>query len=293
VNFGERAIEGVRIDLANEFGAVIDTVFTDANGVYAFTDLSSGKYYLQEHQPAGYAQGTNSVGTLGGSIAAVDRFFIDLSATCEADGANYNYAERPTAGGAVQQGQAATIGFWQNKNGQALIKSLNGGSSATQLGSWLAATFPNMYGADAGPNNLAGKTNAEVAGFYTTLFKRNGQTSPGGPPKLDAQVFATTLAVYVTNQTLAGTTAASYGFQVTANGLGYTLFNVGNNGAAFGVANGDSIAVIDLLLAVNARTRNGLLFDDTDSPGTIDALERQFREMADQVFRGINEQGDI
>ena len=46
-----------------------------------------------------------------------------------------------------------------------------------QLGNWLATTFPNMYG--AGANNLAGKTNAEVAAFYTTLFKRTTRSAAG------------------------------------------------------------------------------------------------------------------
>src|SRR5262249_50087430 len=153
-------------------------------------------------------------------------------------------------------------GFWQNNNGQNLINGLNGGPTATQLGNWLAATFPNMYGADAGANNLAGKTNAEVAAFYKTLFARTAHNAGGGgSPKMDAQVFATALAVYVTNQTRAGTTASAYGFQVTENGVGVRTFNVGSNGAAFGVADNASVAVLDLLLAVNSRSRNGLLYD--------------------------------
>ena len=51
----------------------------------------------------------------------------------------------------------ATIGFWHNKNGQALIKSLNGSSSSTQLGNWLAATFPQVYG--EGAEYVAAKAN--------------------------------------------------------------------------------------------------------------------------------------
>ncbi len=183
---------------------------------------------------------------------------------------NYNFGERPSADGDVTCGQTATIGFWQNKNGQNLIKSLNGGSTSTQLGNWLAATFPNMYGAAAGANNLAGKTNAQVAAFYKTLFARTAKTAAGGgPPKMDAQVMAVALASYVTNQTLAGTTAAAYGFLVTENGVGARTFNVGSNGAAFGVANNSNVTVLDLLLAVNSRSRNGLLYD-LDGDGDAD-----------------------
>ena len=34
---------------------------------------------------------------------------------------NYNFGERPQAGAALSSGQTATIGFWQNMNGEALI----------------------------------------------------------------------------------------------------------------------------------------------------------------------------
>jgi hypothetical protein len=130
-----------------------------------------------------------------------------------------------------------------------------------------------------------------VADFYSTLFKRNGQTSPGGPPKVDAQVMATALAVYVTNQGLAGTTAAAYGFQVTANGLGVATYSVGGNGAAFGVANNTVLTVMDILMAANARTVNGLMYD-LDGSGTISDAERALRIQANSVFAAINEQGN-
>src|SRR5207244_6204639 len=142
---------------------------------------------------------------------------------------------------------------------------------------WLAVTFPNMYAA------LDGMTNAQIAGFYKTLFARTASTAPGGPPKTDAQVMATAFAVYVTNQSLAGTTAAAYGFQVSATGVGTRTFNVGNNGAAFGAANNSRLSVIDLLLAVNARSHHGLL-DDQDGDGQISGSEAAFRTMTNNVF---------
>src|SRR5205085_8033823 len=91
----------------------------------------------------------------------------------------------------VDEDQVKGIGFWHNRNGQALISSFNGGATATALGNWLAATFANLYGAGAGVNDLTGKTNAQVAAFYLTLFDAHG-------PKLDAQVLATALNLYAT-----------------------------------------------------------------------------------------------
>src|SRR5437762_11100534 len=103
---------------------------------------------------------------------------------------------------------------------------------------------------------------------------------------------ATALAVYVTNQALAGTTATAYGFQVTATGLGTRTFNVGSNGAAFGVANNSSLSVMDLLLAANARAHDGLLYD-LNGNGRIDGSEAGYRSMANDLFAAINEAGDI
>jgi hypothetical protein len=267
---------------------------TDAQGFVEFLNLRPGDYTLRETQPSDYLDGVDSLGTVNGiptgDATVNDQFSKLILPSPGSDAVNYNFGERPPSEGEVSPGQTAAIAFWQNKKGQELIRSLNGGPDATQLGDWLAATFPNMYG--AGANDLTGKTNDQVAAIYVSLFKQNGQTSPGGPPKLDAQVLATSLAVYVTNQTLAGMTAANYGFQVTEYGLGVKTFNVGDSGAAFGVASGATMSTLDILLATNARARHGLLYDQ-DGSGTIDSLERFLRELAHEVFSGINEQGSL
>src|SRR5207245_8229177 len=122
-------------------------------------------------------------------------------------------------------------------NGQALIKALNGGSTATQLANWLAATLPNTFG------GLKGKTNADVAALFQQDFLMKGV-------KLDAQVLATALAVYATNATLDNTgVAAQYGFTVSGDGVGTATVNVGSSGEAFGVADNTAMTVMDLLLA--------------------------------------------
>jgi hypothetical protein len=154
----------------------------------------------------------------------------------------------------VPKGQTAGIGFWNNKNGQALILALNGGAS-TQLGDWLAATLPHMFGASAGGNYLAGKPNAYIAALFQSDFVMKGV-------KLDAQVLATALAVYATSATLDPTqVAASYGFVVSGDGVGAATWSVGPNGDAFGVANNTSMTVMDLLLAADSQAVRGLLYN--------------------------------
>jgi len=156
-------------------------------------------------------------------------------------------------GQGVTSGMTAGIGFWHNKNGQALITSFNGGPTATALSAWLAASFPNLYGAGAGTNSLAGKTNSQVAGYFQTLFALGGT-------QVRAQVLAVALDVYATTSSLGGTAGVAYGFAVSATGLGARSYSVGKDGAAFGVANNTTLNVYELLVAVNKRAKSGVLY---------------------------------
>ena len=52
--FGERdtPLAGVKIDLLNSVGTVVQTTFTDAAGQYKFDNLAPGTYAVREHQPS-------------------------------------------------------------------------------------------------------------------------------------------------------------------------------------------------------------------------------------------------
>jgi hypothetical protein len=283
VDFGEKGISGVTITLTGTdfLGNAVNVPpqTTDSDGAYVFLNLLPGCYYLTETQPAGYLQGIDSVGTAGGSISATDQFFIGLDAGV--DGLNYNYGERPSAGGSVQHGQTATIGFWNNKNGQALINALpvvtNADGSLTSVANWLAATLPNTFGIQTGSNDLTGKSNAFVAALFQQDFVLKGV-------KLDAQVLATALSVYVTNSMLDPTrVAAGYGFTVSGDGAGTATVNVGSNGDAFGVANNTALTLMDLLLATDCQAVNGVLYSGNTNK----------RNHANNVYSAVNQAGDI
>jgi hypothetical protein len=276
VDFGERGITGVSITLAgtDDLGhSVSRSQLTDSDGAYVFLNLRPGRYTLTETQPA-YLQGIDSVGSAGGSLSATDQFFVELGQGV--DGLNYNYGEQPPAGGNVQHGQTAGIGFWNNNNGQTLIKALNGGTGH-QLGDWLATTLPNIFGANAGSNDLAGRNNVAVAALFQSDFLLKGV-------KLDAQVLATALSVYVTNATLDPTNVAvHYGFTVSGDGVGTATVNVGSNGDAFGVANNTTMTVLDLLLSTDDQAVNGVLYK-----GNVTK-----RNEANNVFSSVNLDGNI
>jgi hypothetical protein len=182
----------------------------------------------------------------------------------------YPTATVTTLGQHVQDGLTGGIGFWHNKNGQALIDAFNGGRDATALSYWLAATFPNLYG------NLGGISNTQVAAFYQTQLATPGSNLP-------AEVLATALNVYATTQSLGGAAAQAYGFTVTADGLGADSFNVGADGAAFGVANNTTLNVYELLVAVNQQSAYVVLYNGNTT------LQKE----ANDLFDALNKAGAI
>jgi hypothetical protein len=77
-----------------------------------------------ETQPAGMVDGRDTVGTVNGlpaGGASANDVFSGVVLQAGAVAENYNFGERPAAGGGSRQ--TAAIGFWQNKKGQDLIRS--------------------------------------------------------------------------------------------------------------------------------------------------------------------------
>src|SRR5258707_15149202 len=140
---------------------------TAANGYFQFANLLPGTYTVSI--PSSLTVTKVTVG-LNGSPPAVIGNGHSAAGLAIAEGTSLNFVNfglEPVAGDALHRGETAGIGFWNNKNGQALIKSLNGGTGM-QLGNWLAATMMHMFGA-AG-HNLTSATNTTVAAYFQTLF---------------------------------------------------------------------------------------------------------------------------
>ena len=67
---GEAPIPGTTVTLTgtDDLGAISPIVTTtDSTGAYDFTNLRPGTYIITETQPTGFLQGTNAVGTVGGT----------------------------------------------------------------------------------------------------------------------------------------------------------------------------------------------------------------------------------
>jgi hypothetical protein len=236
------------------------------------------------------AAGTNPGGYLP-TVAGTYEWVAVYSGSANNASVTSPFGSEPEAVGAstpVAAGQFATIGFWHNKNGQALINSFNGGSSSTQLGNWLATNFPHLFGAPnpydsatlASDNatSLAGLTNAQVAKVYQNLWNPSGVTKNSY-----VQAFAVALGLYADTSTLGGQAGAAYGFKVTATGAG--TFNVGSNGAAFGVPNNTSVPVVQILQILDSKF--------SPSTGLFYGGNQTLTSQANNVLNGINTTGDI
>ncbi len=280
----ETAIDAVMIELYNNAGGLLDTDLTSLGGVYAFTvNDEYATYRLREIQPTGVNNGAAILGSAGGDVLSSNEMRLTLTGSNASD---YDFTE---SGQAVRAGDTASIGFWQNKNGQALIKQ--GGAA---LVTWLNANFGNIFG-NTFSNGSGGDNAIEVASFYKNEFFNQKLK---GTPKVDAQFMATALATFFTSSRLSGgNVAASYGFNVTQTGLGTKVVNIGSSGAAFGVSNNTNMTIMSLLLATNnltgARANGYSNVYDTNGDGVLDANEKALRVLANTIYSAINEGGHI
>lgn len=65
---------------------------TATDGSYDFTQLPSGTYSISESQPSAWADGSDQLGALGGTIG--DDSFSDIQLPVGSNGLNYNFGER-------------------------------------------------------------------------------------------------------------------------------------------------------------------------------------------------------
>ncbi len=63
---GEIGLAGVKMELLDQDGNVIQTVFTKADGTYRFDNVAPGTYSIRETQPAGYFDSDDHAGSAGG-----------------------------------------------------------------------------------------------------------------------------------------------------------------------------------------------------------------------------------
>ncbi|HLJ95117.1 MAG TPA: choice-of-anchor Q domain-containing protein, partial [Gemmataceae bacterium] len=170
--------------------------------------------------------------------------------------------------------QTKTSGFWAGIVGQELLRRFGLTAGGQTLGQWLASTFPKLYGGAGGAVNLGSFTNSQIAIYYLGLFHQFNTNM------LDASVLSAALYEFATTLSLGGPVAGTPPYSLTVNtfGMGAYSFNVGFNGAAFGVPNFTVLDVFQILQAANTFASGG------EPWGTNSML----RNEGLSVFRPIN-----
>jgi len=153
-------------------GNSVSNVFlTLTNGTYDFTGLRpSTNYTITETQPTGYGQGTNALGSTGGTNSAQD-VFSHIVLTQNQNGTNYNFGET-----------VASIGnyVWNDANGDGVRQTAEQGMPGVRV--YLDLNHDNHYQTNE-PSALTDSqgyyliTNL-LAGTYTVAVDTN--TLPAG-----------------------------------------------------------------------------------------------------------------
>ena len=91
----EQGIPGVTIQLFDAGDRLVAETLTDENGRYGFENLYAGQYRIVEIQPAGFADGRESVGTIAGTPAGQigNDVFRGIDLREGQQGVDYNFGE--------------------------------------------------------------------------------------------------------------------------------------------------------------------------------------------------------
>ena len=146
-----------------------------------------------------------------------------------------------------------TGGYWAGCAGQSLIQSCGGWSGTTTLSGWLSQCYPNLYGSNAGCDNLSGQNNTGVANFCLSLEAQYGAES------LECQTLAAALDEYFTSWQAGGQYGQQAGFNVSWNGFCSTTVNTSGGSDAFGGCT--STSVWNMLQSENGQSWGGFLYN--------------------------------
>lgn len=166
---------------------------------------------------------------------------------------------------------ALTIGYWQNKNGQAILSGGGATSGVCNAATWLRLHVPFQ-------DLQSTATCSQLAAYVTTVIKAANASGSTMNAMLKAQMLATALDVYYSDPALGGN---KIGAVVPLGGVAIDLTNVpsiGNTSAAFGGATGMTVQQI-LTYAAGQANAGG-----TNWYGQVKAVQ----ELAKDVFDAVN-----
>ena len=121
---GEPGVAAVHVTLLNcDTMATVATTQTDAGGLYHFDPVAPGNYKLQFEKLAGFDFTVYNIGSDDTIDSDADATGLTQCFTIETGELDYTWDAGLVATTPVSQGCPKTLGYWSNKNGQALITS--------------------------------------------------------------------------------------------------------------------------------------------------------------------------
>ena len=238
-------------------GTVLGTTTTDANGQYAFNDLSAGlNYAVCQTQPAGYADGAVNPGTNGASSAANSIAVTNLPSS---GSGNNNFGERiGSLAGAVYMD---TNNDGQKQSGEpglpGVVVTLTGGDAAGGTVNRTATTtaagdyrFDDLLAAGAGGYTVTEQATQPTFEGKVTINGRTTAGSTGG-----------TATAVVTLPSAISAIPLAAGVDATANNFG-ELLSVGLSGTVFADLANDGIQQLPNDLGLGGVTLNLTGTDD-------------------------------
>ncbi len=281
------------------------TVLVDAylKAEFNFLENEAGSIAIGLTAQDSYTNGTNNTSfgvntltanTTGSNNTAMGKHALDANIT-----GNQNTAVGSDAGGA-QAGATDDDNTWIGFNAGLLANAGAGKNTAvgsTALDAAVTSTDATAVGYGAlGASTAAGNT---AVGSRALTLNVAGVRNVAMGVDAGATQAASTDNDNTWIGNLAGNVASSFGFNVTDTGIGTNVVNVGDNGAAFSVANGTDLTIMQLLLATNSLTDQpdsvagfASIYDE-NGDGMISSAEAALRAMANIIYSDINEQGDF
>jgi len=321
---GEPGIGGTKVTLVNAItGVTVGTTTTASDGSYSFTDLVPGTYRLNETQPAGFTDGKDTVGSVGGVLVPTDSIG-SIPVVAGTNGTGYNFGE---IGSGV--GISGTVFFDANKDGD-----LEAGEVGIPV---VTITLRNSAGAVVGTTTTDANGNYSFPsvppGTYTiTETQPTGYGDPPSGPFAPNTRTVTVVSTPVTDQnfgdTLGGLSGLVYqdlnddGIRQPAEppipGVTVTLFN-GNTVVGTTTTSADGTYNFNQLPAGTYRvveTQPAGFTDGKDtvgsvggtlvSPDTISSISlpagvlgtgynfgELFQGISGKVFLDVNKDGDL
>jgi hypothetical protein len=227
---GDGALAGVALTLQDSAGTTVATTQTAADGSYTFAGLAAGTYAVFEAATPAYAEGTNNVGTVGGTNSGStgpqpdELSSIQLSAG--STGVNYDFGEvgatlsgfvyvDVNANGVKDAGDGALAG---------VTLTLKDGSGATVATTSTAAdgsySFAGLAAGTYAVLEAATPAYAEGTNNGGTVVGTSSGTAPAGKDEIDAvQLGAGQAGVNYNFGEVGATLSGSVYLDVNANGI--------------------------------------------------------------------------